>query len=188
MKIQLFKMKLSLCPIVFLILLTTSACIDINPKSNDNTGVETFDKNLPKEVKEVILEDNGAVVPMPRVRRMVLRLKNAENMSLSYSEQNGDGSDETQNDVAINDNAREAMRDEIDKIVEFAEDRIDVKAGKLPCVGMNSLIIAVVYNTGDTSRFAVTGSARCDPSLYPSVWALDSMATEMFRLHKSNRQ
>ena len=188
MKIQLFKIKISLSPIVLLILLTTSACIDINPKSNENNNREIVNKDRAKEVKEVILEDNGAVVPMPRIRRMVLRLKNAENMSLSYSEQNGDGSDGTQNDVAINDNAREAMRDEIDKIIEFAEDGIDVKAGKLPCVGMNSFNIAVVYNTGDTSRFAVTGSARCDPSLYPSVWALDSMATEILRVQKGGRQ
>ena len=188
MKIPLFKIKFNLCPILLLILLMTSACIDINPKSNENDSREIVNKDMAKEVKEVIFEDNGAVVPMPRVRRMILRLKNAENMSLSYSEQNGDGSDGTQNDITINDNAREAMRDEIDKIVEFAEDGIDVKAGKLPCVGMNSLNIAVVYNTGDTSRFAVSGSARCDPSLYPSVWALDSMATEVFRVHKGNRQ
>jgi hypothetical protein len=77
------------------------------------------------------------------------------------------------------------VRDEIDKIAELAEDGLDVKPGKQLCIGMNSLNVEVVFSTGDTSRFNVSGTARCDPSLYPSVWALDSMATVAYRSYKN---
>jgi hypothetical protein len=171
--------------VFILMLLLNVSCIDLNPKSNSTETGEIFDKNVPKAVKEVILEDNGAVVPIPKLRRFVFRIKNREDILFSYSEQNGEQKDGTKDDIAINKDEQEIIRDEIDKIIEFAEDGVDVKAGKLPCVGMNSLNIAVVYNTGDTSRFAITGSARCDPSLYPSVWAVDSMAMERFRIYKA---
>ena len=182
MKTHLFKRNHSF--VFVLMLLINVSCIDLNPKSNETESSETFDKNVPKAVKEVIFEDNGAVVPMPKLRRLIFRLKNRENILFSYSEQNGEQKDGTKDDIAMSEDERDVMRDEIDKIVEFAEDGLDVKQGRLPCVGMNSLNVAVVYNTGDTSRFAVTGSARCDPTLYPSVWAVDSMATEMFRAYK----
>jgi hypothetical protein len=170
--------------ILVLMLLTSVACVDLNPKSDDTKATATYDKNVPKAVLELILEDNGAVVPMPKSRRLVLRFKNKEDILLTYSENTGNEKEGTKDEITINENERETMRDEIDKIVEYAEDGMDIKAGKQPCVGMNSLNVAVVYNTGDTTRFAVTGSARCDPSLYPSVWAVDSMATEHYRVHK----
>lgn len=185
MKLQVFIVKNILRAITIAIVLFVSSCINFNTKSNEDGSNEAIDKNAPKTVKEVILEDNGAVVPTPQSHRVVLKLKNSESILLSYVEQNGESQDGTQNDIEIDGNTIESMRDEIDKIIESAEDGIDVKVGKQPCVGMNSLNVSVVYNTGDTSRFAVTGSARCDPSLYPSVWAVDSMATEMYRAYKS---
>lgn len=185
MKLQASIMKNILWAISISMVFFASSCINFNTKSDENSSSEMVDKNTPKMVKEVILEDNGAIVPIPQRHRVVLKLKNSESILLSYAEQNGEIQDGTQNDIAIDDNTRESMRDEIDKIIESAEDGIDVKVGKQPCVGMNSLNVSVVYNTGDTSRFAVTGSARCDPSLYPSVWAVDSMATEMYRAYKN---
>lgn len=147
--------------------------------SDEHTATENAEQ---KVIKEVILIDNGAVVPDPKIRRLVLALKNKDEIMLSYLEPDENSDNE---DIIITNDSHDIIRDEIEKIADYAEDGMDVKAGKQPCVGMNSMDIAVVYSTGDTARFAVTGAARCDPTLYPSVWALDSMATQAFRTHKN---
>ncbi len=174
-----FRQILFFCLEVFI----SSACFDINTKSNEMGTLG--EKNTPKEVKEVILVDNGAVVPVPTIRRFVMTLQNPDNILFSYMEKTGTYITENQTNMIIGAENREAMRDEIDKIAELAEDGLDVNPGKIPCVGMNSFNIEVVFNTGDTSRFEVSPAARCDPSLYPSVWALDSMAMLVFRTYKS---
>ena len=185
MKSMLFNPNYSHSTLFILLILITTSCFDINPKVNENEGNYTSEKNTKKEIKEVILVDNGAVVPVPTVRRLVMTLKNLDNFLLSYSENTGTYVSENQSNMMIDNDSREAIRDEIEKIAELAEDGLDVNAGKLPCVGMNSMNIEVVYNTGDTSRFEVSGSARCDPSLYPSVWALDSIGMVVFKTYKS---
>ena len=163
-------------------LLLVSSCFNLGSKDTSNDDRKSVESETTKAIKEVILVDNGPVLPTPQVRRMVLTLKNWEDILLSYAEEN---SNNMSKDITLNDSTREEVRDEIMKVAEFAEDGMDVKQGKLPCVGMNSMDVAVVYNTGDTSHFAVSGSARCDPSLYPSVWALDSLATETYKTYKS---
>ena len=159
------------------------SCDNNNPKLNENSD-GTASKNVTKTIKEVIFVDNGAVVPNPTTRRMVLTLKDKANILLHYAEQNGDGM--TQSDVPVGDDDLEEVRDDIDQIAEFAEEGLVIKPGKQPCVGMNSLHVSVIYNTGDTSHIAVSGNVRCDPTLYPSVWALDSVATELYRRRKAN--
>ena len=170
--------------IVFFILLITS-CFDINSKANENNSSFMYDKNAPKSVKEVIFVDNGAAVSVPTVRRLVMTLKNLDNILLSYTEKIGTYVRENQNNILIDKDNREAIRDEIERIAEMAEDGLDVNPGKQLCVGMNSLNVEVIFNTGDTSRFEVSGTARCDRTLCPSVWNLDSIAMVVFHNYKS---
>lgn len=175
--------------LLIILLVIMSSCIDMNPKSDENNdNTEKSEGNQTKAISEVILVDNGAVVPKPARRRISWVIKNSENILLQYSEQNGDDKISSQKDMTVSSDSRDEVRDEIDRIAEFAEDGLAIKPGKQPCVGMNSMNVEVIYNTGDTSRIAVSGSVRCDPSLYPSIWALDSMATEMFRNSKGKVQ
>ena len=170
--------------LLFGISLTTS-CTDnsVRLKGTESGLVSNTDER--KAIKEVILVDNGAVVPVPTVRRLVLTLQSLDNYLLSYSENTGMYLNENQSNMTIGGDTRDEISDEIENIAELAEDGLDVNAGKQPCVGMNSMNVEVVYNTGDTSRFEVSGSARCDPSLYPSVWALDSISMVIFKNYKS---
>lgn len=174
-------------PFFILWVVMTISCINIKPKSDENSTDEneTTGHSKIKKIEEVILVDNGAVVPSPLTRRVTWRLKNDENILLHYTEQNGDDSKLMQSDMTLTGDARDEMRDEIEKVAEFTDDALSIKQGKQPCVGMNSLQVSVIYSTGDTSRIAISGSVRCDPSLYPSVWALDSMATEMYKKNKT---
>ncbi len=181
----LFNPNCSQSTLFILFILTTTSCFDINSKVKENESGFTSEKNAKKAIREVILVDNGAVVPVPTIRRLIMSMKNSDNFLFSYSENTGTYIIENQSNMAIGDDNREAVRDEIEKIAEMAEDGLDINAGKLPCVGMNSMNVEVVYNTGDTSRFEVSGAARCDPSLYPSVWALDSIAMVVFKTYKS---
>ena len=171
--------------VFILSLFLVSACIDRNTKQNENDRDTLTEKNIAKEVKAVILVDNGAGVAVPTTRRFVMTFKNSDNILFAYTEQTGTYISENQSNMLINAENNEAVRDEIDKIAELAEDGLDVKPGKQLCMGMNSLNVEVVFSTGDTSRFNVSGAARCDPSLYPSVWALDSMATVAYRSYKN---
>lgn len=174
--------------LLIILMLITSSCIDMNPKSDENnSNADTTGQNITKAISEVILVDNGAVVPKPARRRISWILKNSENILLNYIEQNSDDTTSSQKDMPVSEDSRDEVHDEIDRIAELAEDGLAIKPGKQPCVGMNSMNVEVVYNTGDTSRIAILGSVRCDPSLYPSVWALDSMATEMYRNFKGNK-
>ena len=170
-------------------MLMTASCIERGSNSeDDNHNDEPTSSNGTKEISEVIFVDNGAVVPKPSVRHFKWTLKNAENILLSYTEQNDDAKNASRSDITVSGESLEAVRDEIERVAEFAEDAVALKRGKQPCIGMKSLDVAVVYNTGDTSRIAISGSVRCDPTLYPSVWALDSMATEMYRNFKGKPQ
>lgn len=157
----------------------------MNTKAKENASNFIADKNATKSVKEVILVDNGTVAPMPTVRRLVISFKNLDNILFSYTEKTGTYLRENQSNMLIDKDNRDALRDEIEKIAELAEDGLDVNPGKQLCVGMNSMNVEVVFNTGDTSRFEVSGTARCDPSLCPSVWALDSIAMVVFHNYKS---
>lgn len=186
MKTHFFIKKHMIHPLYILLIFSIVSCIDRSSSSEEDTkDSESVGENMPKAISEVIFVDNGAVMTKPSTRRIKWTLKNAENILLSYTEQNGDDKNGTHSDITVNDDTRDAVRDEIERIAEFAEDGLAIKPGKQPCAGMNSLQVSVVYNTGDTSRIAISGSVRCDPSLYPSVWALDSMATDIYRAHKN---
>ena len=185
MKSQFFNSKCTHTVLFMSLIFLITSCFDNNSKVKENEDRFTSEKNAKKAIREVILVDNGAVVPVPTVRRLVMTLKSLDNFLLSYSENTGSYVNENQSNMMVGDDNREAVRDEIEKIAELAEDGLDVNAGKLPCVGMKSLNVEVVYNTGDTSRFEVSGAARCDPSLYPSVWALDSIGMVVFKSYKS---
>jgi hypothetical protein len=170
---------------LFILLLMTVSCIDTNPKTDEHIKTdESSGQNIVKTISEVILVDNGAVVPQPMTRRVSWALKNPETILLSYTEQNGDNLKSTKSDIPVSGETHDEVREEIERIAELANDGIAIKPGKQPCVGMNSLNVAVIYNTGDTSRIAISGSVRCDPSLYPSVWALDSLGKELFSKSK----
>jgi hypothetical protein len=180
--------KISLNSLIILMFIISS-CININPKSDENNNnTDSTEQNMTKAISEVILVDNGAVVPKPSRRRISWILKSPENILLNYTEQNSDDTTTSQKNMAVSDDSRDEVHDEIDRIAELAEDGLAIKPGKQPCTGMNSMNVEVVYNTGDTSRIAISGSVRCDPSLYPSVWALDSMATEIYRNSKGKAQ
>ena len=185
MKLIFFNPNFCLTTLLLLLIYSTTSCIDNNAKVKENDGNFASDKNAKKSVKEVILVDNGAVVPVPTVRRLVMSFKNSDNILFTYIEKTGTYVSENQNNILIDKDNREVIRDEIERIAEMAEDGLDVNPGKQLCVGMNSLNVEVIFNTGDTSRFEVSGTARCDRTLCPSVWNLDSIAMVVFHNYKS---
>jgi hypothetical protein len=62
------------------------------------------------------------------------------------------------------------------KTLSEIEDGWVVKPGKDLCVGVQGVDVTMVFTTGDTTRFNINGSARCDRSLIPEWYNLDSLA------------
>lgn len=131
--------------------------------------------NAPKTVREVRIFDNGAVVPMPDTRRLSFVLKDSTSVLLTYLSFRNGGKDSTKQEVILRDEASDAAQDFAENLSDIA-DGTEIKPGKFPCVGVSNLDVSVIFSTGDTTQFTISGSARCDRSLFPDVWSLDSLA------------
>ena len=167
MKIKHLEYPLS----ISLILMLFSAC-GLNTSSD---SAQTKAVPATKTVRTVTYIDNGAVVPEPNKRQVTFTVEDSTKIALAYAEfrENMEPKGEK---IPISDAER---RDEIyDSILELADlpDGIDIKPGKQPCVGSQGIDIAVFYSNGDTTRFSIMGGARCDKTLCPSFWVLDSLA------------
>jgi hypothetical protein len=128
-----------------------------------------------KTVKAVTYFDYGAVVPSPNTREVTFTVEDSTKIFLTYKQSRVD-KDSLAPKMMLSDAARrEELYDNILELVELP-DGIDIKPGKQPCVGGRGIDISVVFNNGDTSRFSITGAARCDKSLCPSFWTIDSLA------------
>jgi hypothetical protein len=118
--------------------------------------------------------DNGAVVPFPNKRQVTFMVDDTNKISLNYLLISGQ-KDSTKEKMAVLDaERREELYDNISELADYPDD-VDIKPGKLPCVGSNSIDISLAFANGDTSRFSIMGGARCDPSLCPPFWAIDSL-------------
>ena len=83
--------------------------------------------------------------------------------------------------VSISDaERREQVYDSILELADMPDD-VDIKPGKQACVGGRGIDISVSYANGDTTRFSIMGGARCDKTLCPSFWALDSLANLLIK-------
>jgi hypothetical protein len=168
------KIKHALYPLSILtILIFGMACETKKSESADTT--KTAEVVAAKAIRAISYRDNGAVVPFPNVRQVTVVVEDSSKIFLNYAAINA-GKDSTDQKITVADAAR---REEIyDKILELAElpDGIDIKPGKQPCVGSRSIDISVFFNNGDTSRFSIMGGARCDKTLCPPFWAIDSLA------------
>jgi hypothetical protein len=127
-----------------------------------------------KTVRSVTYIDKGAVVPFPKMRQITFTVEDSTNIFLNYAEFKGEIDTTGQKFNISNTNQRE---DVYDKILEIAElpDGIDIKPGKQTCIGSQGIDVSVIFNNGDTSRFSIMGGARCDKSLCPSFWHIDSL-------------
>jgi hypothetical protein len=167
------ELKHSIYPLSISLFLTTwTACTLQNTPASQSA--ESKEAVAAKTVRAVTYIDKGAVVPFPKMRQVTFTVEDSTNILLNYTEFKGDV-DATGEKVNISD---ATQREEVyDKILELAElpDGIDIKPGKQTCVGSQGIDVSVIFNNGDTSRFSIMGGARCDKSLCPSFWHIDSL-------------
>jgi hypothetical protein len=167
------ELKRSIYPLSISLFLTTlTACTLQNTPSSQAT--ESKEVVATKTVRAITYIDKGAVVPFPKMRQVTFTVEDSTKIFMNYAEFKGDV-DAVGEKTPISDaNQREEM---YDKILELAElpDGIDIKPGKQPCVGSQGIDVSVIFNNGDTSRFSIMGGARCDKSLCPSFWHIDSL-------------
>ena len=172
MKIKHLEYPLS----ISLILMLFSGC-GLNASSD---SAQTKAMITSKTVRAVTYIDNGAVVPEPNKRQVTFTVEDSTKIALIYAEfkKNIEPKGEK---IPISDAER---REQVyDNILELSDlpDGIDIKPGKQPCVGSQGIDIAVFYANGDTTRFSIMGGARCDKTLCPSFWALDSLANLLIK-------
>jgi hypothetical protein len=166
------KMKHAQYPLsILLILMLCTAC-----ELNNNTAAATSKATVgPKTIRTISYLDNGAVVPAPAKRQVIFWVEDSTKILMTYANINGNR-DSTSKKVDISDATR---REEVyDNLVALADlpDGVDIKPGKQVCVGSRSIDIAVLFSNGDTARFSIMGGARCDRTLCPPFWHLDSLA------------
>ena len=173
MKLKHLKYPLS----ISLILVLWTACDFINPPNT--TQIKAM--ATPKTVRTVTYIDNGAVVPIPNKRQVTFTVEDSTKIALTYAELK-ENMEEKGEKITISDPER--LENVYDNILEIADlpDGIDVKPGKQPCVGSQGIDVSVFYSNGDTMRFSIMGGARCDKTLCPSFWTLDSLANLL--IHK----
>jgi hypothetical protein len=162
---------------IALILMLWTAC---ETRSNTSETAQSKEAIAAKTIRAVTYIDNGAVVPFPDTRQVTFTIEDSTKIFMTYAQFTANR-DSTSEKITLSDAAR---REEVyDNILELGElpDGIDVKPGKLPCVGSRSVDVSVIFNNGDTSRFSITGGARCDPSLCPPFWQIDSLAEVLIK-------
>ncbi|MDZ7877655.1 MAG: hypothetical protein U5L45_08295 [Saprospiraceae bacterium] len=155
-----------------LFLVTWTACTLQNAPSSQ--AKEVKEVVAAKVVRAVTYVDKAAVVPFPKMRQVTFTVEDSTNISLNYAEFKGDIDASGERINMENANQREEIYDQILELAELP-DGIDIKPGKQNCVGSQGIDVSVIFNNGDTSRFSIMGGARCDKSLCPPFWHIDSL-------------
>jgi hypothetical protein len=166
------KIKHVTYPLSIAVILTLStAC------GTQNTPTETVQTKAviaAKTVRAVTYLDNGAVVPFPNRRQVTFMVEDSTKIYMTYAQFRAEKDSSSQKMPLANAARCEEIYDNLIALSELP-DGIDIKPGKQPCVGSRSIDISVIFANGDTSRFSIMGGARCDPSLCPPFWELDSL-------------
>jgi hypothetical protein len=158
--------------IALIMISLTAACTDWAPQQNQvNDGPK---QPIVRRLKQLSYTDLGAVVPMPVLKNVNIFLRDTLNATVFYTIINQ--KDTFTQKIALNDPERmELVHDCFNQLSEI-EDGWEVMPGKEPCVGVRGVNVALIYTTGDTTRFKISGTVRCDNSLIPEWSLLDSLS------------
>jgi hypothetical protein len=167
------KKIISIIGIALIMISLTTACTDWAPQQNQVNNGPT--QPIVKRLKQLSFTDFGAVVPMPVIRNVNILLRDTLNAMVFYTTINQ--KDTFSQKIPLNDPERMDLVHECFNQLSEIEEGMEVMPGKEPCVGMRGVNVALIYTTGDTTRFRISGSARCDRSLMPEWSLLDSLST-----------
>ncbi len=133
-----------------------------------------------RDVKEIRYTDEGAVVPNPRIREISILLQDSANANLNYlTYTQNQGNDTTKRDIKVSQERVELFYDNMVKLADLP-DGMEVIPGKVPCVGNRGIHVAIIFNTGDTSRFKINGAALCDRDVIPEWKLIDSLISVIY--------
>jgi hypothetical protein len=162
--------------IALIMISLTTACTDWAPQQNQVNNEPT--QPIVKRLKLLSYTDFGAVVPIPIMRHVNILFRDSLNAIVFYTVINN--RDTFSNKMPLNDPDRiDLVHQCFDQLSEI-EDGWEIKPGKDICVGMRGVEVALIYTTGDTTRFKINGSARCDKNLIPEWSQLDSLSELMY--------
>jgi hypothetical protein len=166
------KKILLILPFMVVLFLSVSSCTDWAPQQQNQVSNEP--KNVFRRLKQVYYVDKGAVVPQPNVTLVNFILNDSLHGTLVYRliQQR----DTTLFKIPFDNSERIELVHDNFKTLSEIEDGWVVKPGKDLCVGVQGVDVTMVFTTGDTTRFNINGSARCDRSLIPEWYNLDSLA------------
>ncbi|NJN33502.1 MAG: hypothetical protein HC817_03845 [Saprospiraceae bacterium] len=158
-------------------ILLNASCDYVLKDASKNTSQLRISANdtVPKikTITEIFYTDKGAVVPRPTVTTVHFIFKDSLNAFLTYKAVNL--TDTLKNEAKISPDRIAFLRDLTDALADV-EDGEELKQGKNPCVGTRSVDVNIVYNTSDTTRFRISGGARCDATILPAWHQMDSLA------------
>jgi hypothetical protein len=158
----------------------TTACTDWAPQQNQVNSGST--QPIVRRLKQLSYTDLGAVVPQPVIRHINILLRDSLNAMVFCTIINQ--KDTFLQKIAFNDPERMDLLHECFNQLSEIEEGWEVMPGKDPCVGMRGVNAALIYTTGDTTHFRISGSARCDNSLMPEWSLLDSLSTVLLEENK----
>jgi hypothetical protein len=153
------------------------ACENKAPVIKNNTEDRTL---IARDVKEIKYIDEGAVVPNPRIREISILLQDSANAHLNYlTYTQNQGNDTTKKDIKVTQERVELFYDNMIKLADLP-DGMEIIPGKVPCVGKKSINVSIIFNTGDTSRFKISGGALCDNDVIPEWKLIDSLTSVIY--------
>jgi hypothetical protein len=141
---------------------------------------EQWPNSTNREAFEAIIVHR--VVPQPVIRHVDILLKDSLNAIVFYTTINQ--KDTFLQKISFNDSERIDLLHECFNQLSEIEEGWEVMPGKEPCVGMRGVNAALIYTTSDTTRFKISGTARCDNSLMPEWSLLDSLSTVLLEENK----
>lgn len=165
------------------VILSLAACQNIK---NNNNKTSKSSEPFTKDVKEITYIDEGAVVPNARVRNISIVLKDSAHATLSYLEYS-ENQDSTQKNILIPQDQIEEIYDNLVKLSDIP-DGMEIIPGKVPCVGRKGVNVAIIFNTGDTSHFKISGGALCDNDVIPEWKFIDSVSNILYNNSLASRQ
>lgn len=169
------KALIALSAVTFLIFFM--ACENKAPVIKNNPDDRTI---IARDVKEIRYTDEGAVVPNPRIREISILLKDSANANLNYlTYTQNQGNDTTKKDIKVTQERVEFFYDNMVKLADLP-DGMEIIPGKVPCVGNRGIHVAIIFNTGDTSRFKINGAALCDRDVIPEWKLIDSLTSVIY--------
>ena len=164
-------------PSTIMLLILFVACENKAPVIKNDPEDRTL---IARDVKEIRYTDEGAVVPNPRIREISILLQDSVNANLNYLTYiQNQGNDTTKKDIKVTQERVELFYDNMVKLADLP-DGMEVIPGKVPCVGNRGIHVAIIFNTGDTSRFKINGAALCDRDVIPEWKLIDSLISVIY--------